>query len=75
MPPFARFLKSFDARPGDEVTEGRSRRSRPQMLLSLEERSNGEQHSARSDNATARGELAERVSMRLSWKRCKPRLI
>lgn len=62
VPPFAGFLKSFEARPGDRVSEG-------QVVATLETRelllSRGEQAerfatlSTQRDNALARGELAE----------------
>lgn len=62
VPPFAGFLKSFDARPGDVVTEGQivATLETRELLLSLEEQS--ERYatlSTQRDNAMARGELAE----------------
>lgn len=62
VPPFAGFLKSFEAKPGDPVQEG-------QIVATLETRelllSRGEQAerwaslATQRDNAMARGELAE----------------
>ncbi len=62
VPPFAGFLKSFDARPGDEVTEGQvvATLETRELLLSLEEQLERRATlSTQRDNALARGELAE----------------